>query len=39
VEDVEMDHSELRELLKYLYERAEPRIKGDAADPGTASAG
>lgn len=39
VEDVEMDHSELRELLKYLYEKAEPRIKDDAADPGTASAG
>jgi DNA-binding MarR family transcriptional regulator len=39
VEDIEMDHSELRELLKYLYEKAEPRIKGDAADPGTASEG
>jgi DNA-binding MarR family transcriptional regulator len=39
VEDVEMDHSELRELLKYLHEKAEPRIKGDAADAGTASEG
>lgn len=39
VEDVEMDHSELRELFQYLYEKAEPRIKGDAAEPGTASEG
>jgi MarR family transcriptional regulator, organic hydroperoxide resistance regulator len=39
VEDVEMNHSELRELLEYLYEKAEPRIKGDAADPGTPSEG
>ena len=39
VEGVEMNHSELRELLKYLYEKAEPRIKGDAAGPGTVSEG
>jgi MarR family transcriptional regulator, organic hydroperoxide resistance regulator len=39
VEDVEMNHSELRELLEYLYEKAEPRIKSDAADPGSASEG